>query len=92
MAINNKILELNANKEFYVPVVQRNGVNKYIDKNYYSCKSVNCTIKINKAKRFISGEAALKFYNDMKSIDKSLKLVAIATLKINYFIDRFGDI
>lgn len=91
MAVNNKTLEINGKSLQYVLIVKKDGVNKYIAKNFYSCRMVNCTVLIKKAKRFISRESALNLFNDMKLIDESLKLVKVATIELEYKITELGD-
>jgi hypothetical protein len=87
MAINNATMEVYKIEESIVLVVERNGIKKFISKNWFSKKHINCTVLIDKAKRFNSEGEALKFYDEIKDIDRELSLVNPIKLKIQYSID-----
>jgi len=87
MAVDNRTLETKKEAKFFIIIVKRDGVKKFIDKNYFSCKHINCTVIITKAKRFNSRQVAMDFYNDMAYIeDPALCLIDIVPLKIEYSI------
>ncbi|MGH4125622.1 MAG: hypothetical protein ACREV6_22145 [Clostridium sp.] len=88
MAIDNKTIETKKQAKFFLLVVKRDGVKKYIDKKYYSLKHIDCTVIITKAKRFSTEIAALNFYKEvLDNTDSDVEFVAIVPLKIEYSID-----
>lgn len=56
---NNKTLRTTHISHQFVIVVTRNGVRKYIDRSF--SKHMNCTVLLNRAKRFQSEKQALGF-------------------------------
>lgn len=90
MAINNKTIETNKEAGFFVIIVKRDGVNKYIDKNWYASRGqINCTVVITKAKRFSSERVAIEFYNGIEGFNvNNTTFVKVVPLRIQYSISE----
>jgi hypothetical protein len=73
MAINNKSIETTKTTSFYVILVKRGGIEKFISKNYLSC--FPCTVLLNKAKRFTSEKQAYKFIDDVLFSHDNIKVI-----------------
>jgi len=69
----------------FVIIVQRGQEFKYIAKNHLTIKHhTDCTIKLNKAKRFDSWKQAKKFWEEFDGYDKELKFMEIREMSIKY--------
>mgnify|MGYP001336639044 CR=1 FL=1 len=86
MAIDNKTIETNKEAKFFVLIVKRDGVEKFIDKKWYTKGHINCTVIISKAKRFSSKELASKFYEILDNRYSDMSFIAVVPLKIEYSI------
>jgi len=69
----------------FVIIVQRGQEVKYIARNHLTMKKhIDCTIKINKAKRFNTWQHAQKFWEGFDGYDKELKFLEIREMSIKY--------
>ncbi|HBF77165.1 MULTISPECIES: hypothetical protein [Clostridium] len=62
MAKDNKTIETEKTSIFYIILVKRDGVKKFISKDYLSC--FPCTVLLNKAKRFYTEQKAQNFIDN----------------------------
>ena len=88
MAINNNTIETTKTTESFVIVVKRGNVKKFIARNWCNSSKghIDCTVLINKSKKFSSEDEALIFYNDIKDLDRELSLVCCTKLTLKYDI------
>jgi len=86
MAINNSTIELEKSTSMHVILVQRDGVKKFISKDFFS-SCFPCTVLINKAKKFNTEKLADKFIDGSLSAREDIKVIkvveVISTLKLN---------
>ncbi|MDD4779162.1 MAG: hypothetical protein PHT02_00970 [Tissierellia bacterium] len=78
MAIDNKTIETEKKSSFNVILVKRDGVNKFVSKEFYSC--FPCTVLLNKAKRFYSEKSMQEFIDEQLNIRNDIKF--IKTVKV----------
>jgi hypothetical protein len=75
MAIDNKTIETEKQSSFYVILVERDGANKFVSKEFYSC--FPCTVLLNKAKRFYSDKSMQEFINEQLCTRNDMKFIKI---------------
>ena len=65
---DNKTLRTTHTSQQFVITIMRNGVRKYIDRSF--SKNVNCTVLLNRARRFQSEKQARGFLKYLENEDK----------------------
>lgn len=88
MAINNKTLEVSKSTRFYTILVERDGVKKYIAKNWHTKGFINCTVIINKSKRFHSFKEAEKFKELLSEWVTDIKILGVVAIDVLYSLDE----
>lgn len=78
---NNKTLRTTHTSWQFVITIMRNGVCKYIDRGF--SKNVNCTVLLNRAKRFQSEKQALNFAKYLGIEDKCEIVPVIVEMRLN---------
>lgn len=71
-------------KIYFIIVVKRGNEKKYIAKDFFSKHHINCSIKLDKAKRFKTIEDAYGFWQNWGGFDKELQFVSIGRLLVSY--------
>lgn len=77
---DNKTLRATHTSHQYVITIMRNGVRKYIDRSF--SKSINCTVLLNRAKRFQSEKQATKFATCLGIEDKCEIVPVIVEMRL----------
>lgn len=70
--------------ECFVIIVRRGNQLKYIERNFFDKKHINCTIKINKALRFNTEKYANEFWDKWNNYDSDLEFIEIRQMKVRY--------
>lgn len=83
MAINNKTIETAVTHEVYALVVKRDGVQKFLGKNWGTGQHADCTVKLDNARRFYSREAALQCFEEEDVAKRGAELIGVATIQIH---------
>lgn len=75
----------NDSKEFCILVVRRGNVEKYVSNKFWSKRHINCTLKIEHARRFKDEEQAFEFWMNWKDYDDDLlTFIAIRKVRLTY--------
>jgi hypothetical protein len=71
-------------KEYYVIAVKRGNQEKFIENDFYAKHHINCTVKLNKVKKFKDEKYAQSFWDNWKEFDKELGFVGVKKIRVTY--------